>query len=303
MAGSRTRVQRETVRIAIDTGGTFTDCVWVGRGRIRMLKVFSTPADPSRAIAEALRKIGLTGSLVLLHGTTVGTNTLLQRKGARIALVTTSGFEDAIEIGRQARPKLYDFFFERVESLVRSDLRFGVDERTGSDGKILHTPTTVELLRLGDRIQHSHPEAVAVSLLFSFANRDNEQVVAATLKKLGLPLSISHQILPEFREYERTSTVVINAYLQLVMQRYLENLERRAGLVEERRFSAANSTKRNSGALAPAVRIFVMQSAGGITSLAAAAREPVRTVLSGPAGGVVGAAAMARRSGVERIIS
>src|SRR6266851_561372 len=295
MAGSRTRVQRETVRIAIDTGGTFTDCVWVGRGRIRMLKVFSTPADPSRAIAEALRKIGLTGSLVLLHGTTVGTNTLLQRKGARIALVTTSGFEDAIEIGRQARPKLYDFFFERVESLVRSDLRFGVDERTGSDGKILHTPTTVELLRLGDRIQHSHPEAVAVSLLFSFANRDNEQVVAATLKKLGLPLSISHQILPEFREYERTSTVVINAYLQPVMQRYLESLENSA-----QSWLRTGSPRKPTSAKAS---FFVMQSSGGITALSSAAREPVRTVLSGPAGGVVGAAALARRSGFERIIT
>jgi len=295
MAGSRTRVQREIFRIAIDTGGTFTDCVWVGRGRVRMLKVFSTPADPSRAIAEALQKIGLTGSLVLLHGTTVGTNTLLQRKGARVALVTTSGFEDAIEIGRQARPKLYDFFFERVESLVRPDLRFGVDERTGSDGKILHTPTTVELLRLGDRIQHSHPEAVAVSLLFSFANRDNEQVVAATLKKLGLPLSISHQILPEFREYERTSTVVINAYLQPVMQRYLESLENSA-----QSWLRTGSPRKPTSAKAS---FFVMQSSGGITALSSAAREPVRTVLSGPAGGVVGAAALARRSGFERIIT
>src|SRR6266851_6116644 len=151
MAGSRTRVQRETVRIAIDTGGTFTDCVWVGRGRIRMLKVFSTPADPSRAIAEALRKIGLTGSLVLLHGTTVGTNTLLQRKGARIALVTTAGFEDAIEIGRQARPKLYDFFFDRVEPLVPAELRFGVEERTDRQGRILQAVAPAELQELLQR--------------------------------------------------------------------------------------------------------------------------------------------------------
>src|ERR1700745_4109378 len=119
-------------RVAIDTGGTFTDSVWMARGRLRMLKFFSTPADPSQAIVEALRKIAHQGELILLHGTTVGTNTLLERKGARTVLVTTAGFEDALEIGRQARPKLYDFFFERVEPLIPADLRFGVEERTAS---------------------------------------------------------------------------------------------------------------------------------------------------------------------------
>ena len=268
------------LHIAIDTGGTFTDCVWVERGQVRMLKVFSTPADPSQAIVEALGKIGQPSSTVLLHGTTVGTNTLLQRKGARVALVTTAGFEDAIEIGRQARPKLYDFLFDRVEPLVPADLRFGIDERTASDGEILHAPSPQDVNSLSENVQKKNPEAIAISLLFSFANPKTETAVASVLKKLGVPLSISHQILPEFREYERTSTVVVNAYLQPAMQRYLENLDRRS----------------NS-------RIFVMQSSGGITALASAAREPVRTVLSGPAGGVVGAAALARRSGFERIIS
>src|ERR1700729_3952678 len=108
----------QPLRVAIDTGGTFTDCVWSQAGRLRMLKVFSTPADPSQAIVEAIRKISPAADLILLHGTTVGTNTLLQRKGARTALVTTAGFEDAIEIGRQARPKLYDFFFDRIATLV-----------------------------------------------------------------------------------------------------------------------------------------------------------------------------------------
>jgi N-methylhydantoinase A len=135
----------QPLRIAIDTGGTFTDCVWVDRVRVRMLKVFSTPDDPSRAIAEALEKIGWRHPLILLHGTTVGTNTLLQRKGARVALVATAGFEDVIEIGRQARPKLYDFFFDRIEPLVPAELRFGVDERTGSDGEILREPSPAEL--------------------------------------------------------------------------------------------------------------------------------------------------------------
>jgi N-methylhydantoinase A len=291
------RSRTQPFHIAIDTGGTFTDCVWVEGGQVRMLKVFSTPSEPSQAILEALEKISQHSSTVLLHGTTVGTNTLLQRKGARVALVTTAGFEDAIEIGRQARPKLYDFFFDRVEPLVPADLRFGIDERTasGTDGGRASRPSSTgldstsedasppsaqDLRSLAERLREKQPDAIAIALLFSFANPNNEISVARALQELGLPLSISHQILPEFREYERTSTVVVNAYLQPVMQRYLESLDRRSKS-----------------------RIFVMQSSGGITALASAAREPVRTVLSGPAGGVVGAAAMARRSGFERIIT
>ena len=291
--GRRSPVQQ--LRIAIDTGGTFTDCVWVDQGCVRMLKVFSTPLDPSHAIVEALEKIGLRRSLVLLHGTTVGTNTLLQRKGARVALVTTSGFEDAIEIGRQARPKLYDFFFDRVKPLVPAELRFGVEERTDRQGRILQVVAPAELQKLVQRVREHHPEAVAISLLFSFANSDNERTVAAVLKKLKVPLSFSHKILPEFREYERTSTVVVNAYLQPVMQNYLENLEHRS-----RRWLQSNARLRSGHNNAT---VFVMQSSGGITALASATREPVRTLLSGPAGGVVGAAAVARRSGFERIIS
>ena len=248
-----------------------------------MLKVFSTPQDPSQAIVEALRKIAHEGELVLLHGTTVGTNTLLERKGARAALVTTAGFEDAIEIGRQARPKLYDFFFDRVEPLVARDLRFGVKERTACDGEILTAPSPEDLKSLASRVESAKPQAVAISLLFSFANPKNELAVAEALQPLGVPLSISHEILPEFREYERTSTVVVNAYLQPVMKGYLERL--------------------SSGVANGRARIFVMQSNGGIAALAAAAREPVRTVLSGPAGGVVGAAATARASGFDRVIT
>jgi N-methylhydantoinase A len=318
------------LRVAIDTGGTFTDCVWMDRGHLRMLKVFSTPADPSQAIVEALQKINHEGEFIILHGTTVGTNALLERKGARTALITTAGFEDVIEIGRQARPKLYDLFFDRIEPLVPSDLRFGIDERVSSDGEILTSPSPADLKALTANLAAHQPESIAISLLFSFANPKNELAIAEALKPLGVPLSISHQILPEFREYERTSTVVINAYLQPVMQRYLENLQSRAvhlsvareanspstnrvgaddspaRLRVEQRFSAALRDPKNRRALAPegqTPRIFVMQSSGGITSLASAAREPVRTVLSGPAGGVVGAAASARRSGIHRIIA
>ena len=290
---------RSEIRIAIDTGGTFTDCVWLDdAGALKTLKVFSTPDDPSRAIAEALQKIteatkkGRAGAtLTLLHGTTVGTNALLQRKGASVVLVTTAGFEDVIEIGRQARPRLYDFFFDRIAPLVNRELRFGVNERTDANGQILQRPSNEELAQLADTIRRTNADAIAISLLFSFANPENELSIAAALANLGKPLSLSHRILPEFREYERTSTVVVNAYLQPLMQRYLEKLAERA---EEH---AATTQKKNSP------RIFVMQSSGGITTLQSAAREPVRTVLSGPAGGLVGAAAMAAQSGFPKILS
>ncbi len=299
----------QPLRIAIDTGGTFTDCVWIDpkTHRLKMLKVFSTPADPSQAILEALKQISHDENVILLHGTTVGTNTLLERKGARTALVTTQGFEDAIEIGRQARPKLYDFFFDRIEPLIPTDLRFGIDERTSADGKILTGPSPQELRDLANRIAAANPQSIAISLLFSFANPTNEQAVAHALKPLAVPLSISHQLLPEFREYERTSTVVINAYLQPVMQSYLENLETRLPAPGSRlpkvapRSAPEAERRKPEAAFVP--RIFVMQSSGGITALSTAAREPVRTVLSGPAGGVVGAAATARASGFTSIIA
>lgn len=278
----KSRAHPRPTFVAIDTGGTFTDCIWIERGRVKMVKIFSTPSDPSQAIADALQRAGIKGAVTLLHGTTVGTNTLLQRKGARVALITTAGFEDVIEIGRQARPKLYDFFFDRVEPLVPGELRFGVDERVGADGEILQSPKEGDLQGLASRIARAKPQALAISLLFSFANPENEEKISDAIKQLGLPLSVSHKILPEFREYERTSTVVVNAYLQPVMQTYLENLRSRLS--------------RHS-------KVFVMQSSGGITALQAAANEPVRTVLSGPAGGVVGATAMAQHSRFTRIIS
>src|SRR5579884_97954 len=155
--------RRTPLRIAIDSGGTFTDCVWLHGSTLRILKVFSTPADPAQAIAGAIHKIRQDADdVVILHGTTVGTNTLLQRKGARVAFVTTKGFEDSIEIGRQQRPKLYDFFFERE-------------------------PEAERLVELARQIAAQRPQAIAVSLLFSFANPRNEQKVAEALGELGLP--------------------------------------------------------------------------------------------------------------------
>ncbi len=289
MAASYTHKSKAPSRIAVDTGGTFTDCVWIECGQLRMVKVFSTPEDPSQSIADAISRSGCSGEIVLLHGTTVGTNSLLERKGTRVAFVTTAGFEDTIEIGRQARPRLYDLTFQRVPPLVERGMRFGVRERVSCDGEVLQQPSRQDLRLLARAVHASGAESIAVSTLFAFANPDNERAIGRVLEELGLPLSLSHEILPEFREYERASTVVINAYLQPVMQSYLQRLDTRT---RQRGMEGAKSS-----------RVFVMQSSGGITSLESAARQPVRTVLSGPAGGVVGAAAMARRSGFEQVIT
>jgi len=291
------------LRIAIDTGGTFTDCVWVESGALKTLKVFSTPDDPSRAIAEALTKIGASVGVTLLHGTTVGTNALLQRKGARVGLITTAGFEDVIEIGRQARPRLYDFFFDRIPPLVDRHMRFGVNERVDPEGQLLQSPSEQELSHLSQTVLHAKPESIAISLLFSFASPENESRVAAKFTNSGIPLSVSHQILPEFREYERTSTVVVNAYLQPLMQSYMEKLEERVHQLAAAPSAKTHPSRIGSKSPTRQSRIFVMQSSGGITALQSAAREPVRTVLSGPAGGLVGAAAAASQSGFRKILS
>jgi N-methylhydantoinase A len=272
------------LRVAIDTGGTFTDCVYLADGQLQVLKVFSTPADPSLAVLDALAQIDAGRALELRHGTTVGTNAMLERKGARVAFVTTAGFEDTIAIGRQTRSKLYDWFAPVPVCLVPRELRFGVPERVSAEGEILRRPIEAELEDLVNAVRMSAAESVAISLLFSFANPETEQRVEAALRCLEIPISTSHRILPEFREYERASTIVVNAYLAPKMQSYLLHLEQRV-------------TTQHAGG-----RVDVMQSSGGIIPAQLAAQEPVRTVLSGPAGGVIGACQMAGWAGLERIV-
>jgi len=272
------------LRVAIDTGGTFTDCVWLSAGKIQVAKMFSTPADPSRAVLDVLTHIGVHKDLNVRHGTTVGTNTMLERKGARVAFVTTAGFEDTIAIGRQARSRLYDWFAPSPVCLVPRELRFGVPERVSAQGKTLRSPTEAELEDLVNKIRDSRAEAVAISLLFSFANPETERRAEAALRRLGVPISTSHRILPEFREYERASTTVVNAYLAPRMQSYLLQLEQRVVAGH------------------PGCRVDVMQSSGGILPARVAAQEPVRTILSGPAGGVIGASEVGRWAGFDRII-
>ena len=272
------------MRTAIDTGGTFTDCVFLRGGEVRVVKLFSTPADPAQAVLDAVKKSEAPGTVEVRHGTTLGTNAMLERRGARVAFVTTAGFEDTIAIGRQARAGLYDWFAPAPVCLTPRELRFGVPERVSAEGEILRAPTNAELEALVEAIGRSDAESVAVSLLFSFANAKNEQRVAEALAGLGVPVSVSHRILPEFREYERASTTVVNAYLAPRMEKYLLHLEQRV------------AAEHGGG------RVEVMQSSGGIVSARLAAQEPVRTVLSGPAGGAIGAMRVAGHAGIERIL-
>ncbi|MBV9763098.1 MAG: hydantoinase/oxoprolinase family protein [Acidobacteriaceae bacterium] len=271
------------MQIAIDTGGTFTDCVYLSNGRLEVLKLPSTPANPAEAVLQAVSQISAGEPAEVRHGTTVATNALLERKGARAAFVTTTGFEDTLDIGRQARPKLYDLFFAKDPPLAPAELRFGIKERISSDGVVLQAIEEPDLRRLIESIRAQRPESIAISLLFAFANPIHERALAAALRPLGVPISLSHEILPEFREYERGSTVLINAYLAPKMQSYLDHLDRRL----QSQASTLN----------------VMQSSGGIIPASIAAREPVRTILSGPAGGVVGALAVARAAGFPRILA
>jgi N-methylhydantoinase A len=281
---SRENKESARVRVGVDTGGTFTDFVYRVKGRLRLFKLASTPFDPSRAIIEGLRRIASETNAQLedievIHGTTVGTNALLERRGARIALVTTAGFEDVLAIGRQARPALYDFNAVRSLPLVPEELRFGVQERVAADGEVLLALSERALSELAGKLKRARVEAIAVSLLFCFVYPEHERRIAEALARLNVPLSVSHQILPEYREFERTSTVTINAYLQPLMGAYLHRLER------------------------DAPRLRVMQSSGGGISAGVAAREPVRTILSGPAGGAVGALEVARSIKLENIIT
>ncbi len=281
----------EQIRIGIDTGGTFTDFV-VARGReITSFKLSSTPHNPAESILAGIQRILAEPDLApseIVHGTTVATNALLERKGARTALITTEGFEDVIEIGRQARPEIYNLMVTRSAPIVERALRFGVRERTGPAGEIIKPIDRDDIKQTVQQIRDNHVESIAVCLLFSFANPEHERVIARALEPLGVPVSLSHEILPEYREYERTSTVVINAYLAPIMSRYLGSL--------------ATNLKSQISKLKPnALR--VMQSNGGSVSAATAGAEPVRAILSGPAGGVVGALGVCSLAGIRDIIT
>ncbi|MFO1025237.1 MAG: hydantoinase/oxoprolinase family protein [Acetobacteraceae bacterium] len=282
-------------RIGVDSGGTFTDvCLFDdATGAVVVWKVPSTPDDPSRGIAggvgEGVEQVGATPADVgyFGHGTTVATNALIQHRGARTGLITTDGFRDLLEIGRQKRPDLYDLQVDKPPTLVSRDLRLEVPERLHHDGRVETPLDRVALRSAVDRLRAAGVEAVAVCFLYGFVDPTHEEEAAALLAE-ALPdafLSIAHRVAPEFREFERLSTAVVNAYLGPVMQRYIQRLARRLS------------------ELGMAAAPHLTQSNGGVISFEQAAMLPVRTVLSGPSTGVVGAAEVGRQSGFTDLIT
>ena len=274
-------------RLGVDVGGTFTDLVALSEGSLTTAKVPSTPRDQSMGVMNAIGASGVeTGSiLALAHGMTVATNALLERRGARTALVTTEGFRDVLEIARQNRPSLYDLTQDRPPTLIPRELRFTVKERMGPEGEI--SPLDEESLeRAVSAVREAEVEAVAVCLLFAFMRPQHEKRVGEALRE-ALPdvhVSLSSEVLPEFREYERFSTTAADAYLAPKLAAYLRNL---AGKVEE------------AGTPTPSV----MQSAGGVVRIEDAVSDAAAFVLSGPAGGVVGAAYVAGLGGYRDLLT
>lgn len=270
------------IRIGVDTGGTFTDFVIFRNGKIEIKKILSTPDNPSRAILQGLKEfLGKDQKVLVIHGTTVATNSLLERKGGKIALITTHGFEDILFIGRQTRPRLYSLKPVKRVPLLSRRLCFGIEERISSRGEIEKKISRPEVHKVVRKIRAASVQAVAVSLLHSYANSIHEEVVLEELEKEKILSSLSSKILPEYREFERSATTAVNAYLMPVMDGYIQTLE------EEIK----------------GVRLWIMQSNEGYISPSAVKREPIRTTLSGPAGGVVGAFHLAKAAGFKKIIT
>ncbi len=280
--------------IGVDVGGTFTDFFAFDDtdDRIVLHKVPSTPANPAQAVIAGLREltqhgVDLGAITRLSHGTTVATNALIQRRGGKVALVVTEGFRDLIEIGRQIRPKVFDLQADYPAPLVPRELRFEAAERITADGSTVRALEPQALDALVKQIGAAKPDACAVCLLFSFLNPAHETMIRDALAAAypDMYLSISSGVQPEFREYERLSTTVLNAYLQPIMDRYLGEFA--DGLAKA----------------APKASLGINQSSGGLMSVARARHVPIRTALSGPAAGAVGAIHMARLSGLPDVIS
>jgi N-methylhydantoinase A len=284
-----------SLRIGVDSGGTFTDVCMLEEetGRFSVWKLSSTPSDPSVAIAggasEAIDRFGGDDAKVSFfgHGTTVATNSLIQGRGARCGLITSDGFRDLLDLGRQRRPHLYDLQTDKPNALVPRDRRLEVNERIRYDGAVERQPSEEEIRDAARQLRDAGAEAVAVCFLYSFVDTTHETMVADILREeLGDAfLTTSHEVCPEFREFERLSTTVVNAFLGPVMQGYLSKLTPR--LIE-------------TGIEIPP---FITQSNGGTITFETAAKLPVRTVLSGPSTGVIGAVETARAIGLANIIT
>lgn len=271
------------LHIGVDIGGTFTDFVVHDsvEGSLRTFKILSTPSDPAQAVLKGLHVIPQEYSRTLVHGSTVATNALLERKGAKTAFVTTRGFRDLLTIGRQTRDGLYALFPIRPQPLIDDSCCLEVTERVDHCGTVLVSLDLRELPHLIDKLLQCQVEAVAISLLFSFANPSHESWLGQQLRTQGWFVSTSHELIPEFREYERTSTTVVNAYVSPILDRYLGRL--------------AENLKPEE--------FHVLQSNGGRLQVSEARSQGVRSILSGPAGGVVGATHIAKLAGFHQIIT
>jgi N-methylhydantoinase A len=269
------------MRIGIDSGGTFTDFVVLDdSGALESFKLRSNPASPASVVLEGLQSIAAKHAEVV-HGSTVATNALLERKGAKTAFVTTRGFEDLIAIGRQNRPELYNLTPALPVPLVPLDLCFGVDERVLFDGTVERALRLADIEELRRAIEASGAESVAICLLHSYRNDSHERLLAQGLRgSLNEFVCASCDVSPEFREFERASTTVINAYVGPMMERYLGELERRSPY-----------------------KVSIMQSNGGVLTASEARKQAVRTILSGPAGGIVGAVEIARLCGFPKALT
>ena len=281
-------------RIGIDIGGTFTDLVFMSPdGRVERAKVLSTPDDYSRGIATALEQTLAAGRLRIedivqvMHGTTVATNAIVEGKGARVALITTRGFRDALEIGRLRMPVLYDIRWRKPPTLVPRRLRFEVAERIDHAGTVEHALDETDAAAVIRRALAAGVDAIGVCLLNAYANGIHERRLRELIRAIDpiIPVTLSSELLPEIKEYERTSTTVVNAYILPVVKRYLGGLESRLA---------------GRGIARP---LTIMQSSGGAMSAAAAAERPIHIIESGPAAGVVGAAELARRLGDLSLLS
>ncbi len=267
--------------IGVDTGGTFTDFIYRDERGWGVHKRLSTPHDPSEAVRAGIRHIAGDRPVHVVHGSTVATNAILERKGVKTALVTNRGMEDVIEIGRQNRSRLYDLHYRRTPHIVPPELRFGVPGRVTSEGDVAEDFDPAAAAAVLDAVRASGAQSVAVCLLFSFLRPEHERAVGEALQELDIPVSLSHEVLAEFREFERTSTTVINAYVSPIMTRYL---------------SALQNALRGG-------QLRIMQSNGGSISAETAMRESVRTILSGPAGGAVGAHVIGGAAGHGRLVT
>jgi N-methylhydantoinase A len=283
-----------TLRVGVDIGGTFTDIVVLGSdGSIHTKKVSSSVDDYARAIVDGLAELfaetGLSGAAIdeIRHGTTIASNAILERKGARVGLITTKGFRDVLEIRTLRMPRLYDLTWTKPPPMVERYLRKVVDERIDYRGNVERALDPADAARVVDALLAENVEAIAVCLINSFTNPAHELTVKEVVQRRAphIPLSVSFEVLPEIKEYERTSTTTINAYVMPIVATYLRAL--RVGL---------------DAAGIPA-RLLLMQSNGGLTTDKAAAARPMNIVESGPAGGVVGAQAVARSKKLAKIIT